>query len=279
MECKIKNRHKLISDYLMGELPDDDAKNFEEHYFQCETCFKELKIAEDAINLIEREGSAIFEPDAHQPLAETEGKSSENKDSKNIIHKLIFPDLSTPFRWGISFTFIAVLAIILFFLSQNKQGTINEKVITKEEEKFPEDQNDPLAKDTIIEKDNSHLKNDFAELTGPSFKTVPYLEEWITENVRSVNYNIDTVLSTGIGEKFQEKVIIFKWRMVEIENVSLKILTNLEEEIFTSTPTKNLLSSYTVQAAPEIFKKAGLYYWRIEDENEVLYVGKFYFLK
>ena len=70
MECKIKNRHELISNYLLGELPEDEVKAFEEHYFQCETCFKELKIAEDAVNLIEKDGKAIFEPEAHQPLAE-----------------------------------------------------------------------------------------------------------------------------------------------------------------------------------------------------------------
>jgi hypothetical protein len=279
MECKIKDRHKLISDYLMGELPDDDAKIFEEHYFQCETCFKELKIVEDAINIIAKEGITIFEPEAHQPLAEEGGKSSENKYSKNFIPKLIFPDLSPPKRWGIAFAAITVMVLALFLTLLNDQEVLNDKVITKNKETLPENQENPLAADTISEKDNSPFNNDFAELTGPAFKPVPYLEEWITENVRSVNNNIDTILSPGIGEKFQEKVIIFNWRMVEKENVSLKILTNLEEEIFTSNLDKNQLSNYTVQATPEIFKKAGLYYWRIEDENEVLFTGKFYFLK
>jgi anti-sigma factor RsiW len=55
MECNLLNRDELISAYLTGELPDDDMRIFEEHYFQCYTCFRELKIAEDAATII-REG-------------------------------------------------------------------------------------------------------------------------------------------------------------------------------------------------------------------------------
>ena len=72
MKCKLKNRHELISDYLMGELPEDEARAFEEHYFHCETCFKELKNAEDAITIIAKDGKTIFESATHQLLAETE---------------------------------------------------------------------------------------------------------------------------------------------------------------------------------------------------------------
>ena len=279
MECKLKNRHVLISNYLMGDLPEDDAKNFEEHYFNCETCFKELKIAEDAINIIAKEGPTIFEPEVHQPLAESEDKSYKNKHSQNIIRKLIFPDLRTPFRRGIAFTFTAVLAIIFFFLFQNKQTTKNEKVISKDEVIIPENQNS-LTADTLIKQVDSQNKNDFAELTGTSFKPVTYLDEWVTENVRSENNIIDTVFSPGIEEKFYDSKITFQWKMNKVlEGITIKIMNNLEKEIFNSTLDNDQYPKFTIQANPEIFKQPGLYYWRLEDEEEVLYVGKFYFLK
>jgi len=278
MECKIKNRHELISNYMMGELPDDEAKNFEEHYFHCETCFKELKIAEDAINIIAKEGPTIFKPDVHQPLVEAEDKSYKDKNLKNIIRKLIFPNLRTPFRWGIALTSTAVLAIIFFFLFQNKQTTKNEKVISKDEVIIPENQN-PLTADTLIKQIDSQNKNDFAVLTEPSFKPATYLEEWITENVRSDNL-IDSVFSPEIGEKFYNSNITFQWKMNKVlDGITIKIMNNLEKEIFKSTLDNDQYPKFTVQANPEIFKQTGLYYWRLEDEEEVLYVGKFYFLK
>ena len=280
MECKIKNRHKLIFDYLMEELPEDEARAFEEHYFQCETCFKELKISEDAVKLIAKDGKAIFEPEAHQPLAETEGKSYENKESRNIIHKLIFPGLSLPKRWEIAFAAVAVIVLVLFLTFRNDREVLNEKVISKGEETFPEGQNDSLTKDTKTEKDNSQIKNDVAELTGPSFKPVPYLEEWISENVRSQNDVIDKIFSPVIGEKFYDSKITFQWKMNKASTgIIIKIMNNLEKEIYSSTLGNSQTSEYKVQTDSEIFKQSGLYYWRIEDENEVLFVGKFYFLK
>ena len=265
MECKIKNRHKLISDYLMGELPDDDAKSFEEHYFQCETCFKELKAAEKAINLIRQEGYSIL----------NEKKFTANK-------RFFLPVLSSPLRWGIAFTSVALLAIILFLLFQNKQETADEKIITKDEKTIPSDQDDNSdqdSKDTLSNIETSQDKNDFANLTGPSFRTVPYLEEWITENVRSGNNKIDTILSPGIGEKFREENIIFKWKMIDKEIVSLRIFNNLEKEIFTSKPDQIQFPLLNVNVISKTFQQSGLYYWRLEDESEVLYVGKFYFLQ
>ena len=259
MKCKIKDRHKLISDYLMGELPDDDAKVFEEHYFQCETCFKELKIAEDAINLIKKEGAEIFKPE---------------RKFYEANRKLFFPGLAAPLRWGIAFSSIVFLAVVLYFLFQNKQGIINEKIITQDENVFP---NDKIVIDSLEEK-NLQPNNDLAELNDPAFKPNPYFEEWITENVRSDNDIIDTVFSPQIGEKFYNKEIIFKWSMSENTSAFLKILNNNEEEIFASTEQSQSLV-FRIQVNPKAFKQSGLYYWRIEDENEVLYVGKFYFLR
>jgi len=277
MECKIKDRHKLISDYLIGELPDDDAKVFEEHYFQCETCFKELKIAEDAINIIAKEGTTIFEPEAHQPLAETDDESSKHKSFGNITRRFTFPGISSPTRWGIALvTVAAVVAIFLIiFINRDDQQVSADKIISRDEESQNDFQEPQLPNEEAI----SDEKDVLAELTGPAFKPQPYLEEWINENVRSGSEIIDTVFSPFVGEKFYNKEIIFKWKMNNDKPASFKILSNVEQEIFIASPeqSQNLIS--TILVDPNVFKQSGLYYWRIEDENEVLYVGKFYFLK
>ena len=116
------------------------------------------------------------------------------------------------------------------------------------------------------------------DLTGPSFAPEPYLEEWVTQSTRTGDEIIDTVLSPELGEKLAGGQMTFQWTMLARIPVSLKILSNLEEEIFTSTPELEHFPQFTIEIDTGIFKEAGLYYWRIEDEENVFFVGKFYFL-
>jgi len=260
MECKIKNRHELISNYLLGELPEQEAKAFEEHYFQCEICFKELKVAENAINLIEQEGSSILSKD----------KSSYNK--KGILQRLTFPGLSSATRWGIAAVVVVIIIILILIPTANKNpDEIDNEIAVK----------DTLSKkETLSNKEQVPQKDFAAELSGLAFKPNSYQEEWIKENIRSVNDNIDTVFSPGIGEKFYNGNIIFEWKMNEPSNgIYLKIMSNLEKEIYISDLAKSPKEDYSIKVPQEIFKESGLYYWHIEDENDVLYVGKFYFLR
>jgi hypothetical protein len=60
MKCQIENRRRLIAAYLTGELLEAEMNDFERHYFQCEDCFQELKIGQEAVKLIEREGPKVL---------------------------------------------------------------------------------------------------------------------------------------------------------------------------------------------------------------------------
>jgi hypothetical protein len=265
MECKLKNRTDILSNYLTDELSEEEAKAFEEHYFQCEICFRELKAAEDAMNLIKEEGPPVLGA----------GKPSR-KNLRSIFQKLTFPNLSAPKRWGIA----AVAAIVLIFLItsiyQKDQKIFNDKIISQ-------DKKPPAEMDSVNESQEKPEpeKNIFAELTGPAFEPNPYMEEWITENTRSGSERIDTVFTPKIGEQFNNERITFKWAVPERdkEPVSLKVMNNIEKEIFKSIPDTSQLPLLIVTVKPDVLKESGLYYWRIEDEDEVLCVGKFYFLK
>ena len=257
MECNLKNRNEIITNYLMGELSEDEAKVFEEHYFQCEACFEELKAAEQAVNLIKQEGHLILNK-----------KSSANK-------KFFLPVLSSPLRWGIAFAAsVAALIFLIIFINRNDQEIFDDKITSGDKKSLEE-------KDSLNESGKYPTKDEgfIAELTGPAFESNVYLEEWITENVRSGNDILDTVFSPLIGKKFYDEEIAFKWNMTLNKEVSLKILTNQEKEIFNATPKQTQYLLSTIEVNPGVIKQPGLYYWRIEDENEVLYVGKFYFLK
>lgn len=230
MECKLSKRHELIADYLTHELAEDESKAFEEHYLQCDACFQELRVAEDAMNLVEAQGPAVLGA----------SKTRWSKALKGIGQRFTFPHFQK--RWAfLTATAGAVATILIIFISLN------------------------------------HRKGQL-HLSGPNFEPEPYLEEWVTESTRSGGEKIDAVLSPGIGEKFDGKEITFHWKMNEKIPVSLKILSNHEQEIFTAKPDPAQFPLLTVRINTRILSGPGLYYWRLEDETNVLFVGKFYFL-
>ena len=226
MKCTLPKRHEAIADYLTNELSEEEAIAFEEHYLQCDVCFQELQVAEDAMNLIEDEGPSIL------AAPETRTRNLDYPKRK----------LGWQPRWGFAIASVSVVAVIGFIVLTNLNET------------------------------------DLDNLSGPSFAPEPYLEEWVTQSTRTSDEIIDSVLSPEPGEKLISGRITFQWTMLERIPVSLKILSNLEEEIFTSTTELEQFPQFTIEVDTGIFKEAGLYYWRIEDEENVFFVGKFYFL-
>jgi hypothetical protein len=88
MKCQIKNREKVIDDYIMGVIAKGKKELFEEHYFNCDVCFHELQLKEEAVSIIKDEGQSIFAKYL---------RSKTNKESQSAhinIFKLpqIFPE-------------------------------------------------------------------------------------------------------------------------------------------------------------------------------------------
>ena len=237
MKCHLKNRDSLIADYVMNELSGDEARIFEEHYFECDACFNDLQIARDAIKLIGKE----------RLTAQGGAVPSSQKYSTSLFGKLFPQSISLPGRVGIALTAVVLIFIIVL--------TITNRITHHD----------------IIEVD-------IAELTRPAFEPDPYLEEWIGEITRSGHVLIDTVFSPRIGEIIRNENVTFRWNMTREETVSMKIMTNIEEVVFSWTTDHADLPNPVVTVDAGIFPGPGLYYWRIEDEFEVLFIGKFYFL-
>ncbi len=269
MKCGLKNRYELIDLYLAGELSDNEAKEFEEHYFQCDICFNELKAAEEAINLIEHEGSSI--------LASKE--SSRDSAKKNFIQKIFEIKISK--RRGIAVSFVLFVLVMLFVtLPTNKNSQQHQQniVSVNKDSLGHEDVNEKVdsSKESSKKIPGKEIATDFS---GPDFKPNPYFEEWSAENIRSDNEKLDRVISPLKEQKFYNKEIIFNWQMIKNEPVIFTVLTNQEKKVVTNNPSLKDFPLVKMKISPEVFKHSGLYYWRIEDENEVLYIGKFYFLK
>lgn len=255
MKCNFNDREKFISGYLTGDLDEKDLLKFEEHYFQCEECFNELKAAEQAVSLIRNEGIA---------------ESSQKVKSDNSIIKILAEIFGTPLRIG--FAAVIVIGFLLYFLvsSSEKIQPENEIAIT----------NDSLSikSDTLIT--TQEVKEELiADLSLPEFHSNPYLEEWLKDNVRSVDNIIKIITSPVNDDKIIDSAVTFKWEMNEKNDLDITVMNNLERTIFSAPVKHDGFPFYSVTINKKYFLRPGLYYWKLEDENEVLYLGKFYFLK
>jgi tetratricopeptide (TPR) repeat protein len=56
MDCARVAREEILEGYLLGRLPEDDRAAFEEHYFECEHCFEELRTVRAAREELARLG-------------------------------------------------------------------------------------------------------------------------------------------------------------------------------------------------------------------------------
>ena len=149
-------------------------------------------------------------------------------------------------QWSLAAgTAIIIVAVLLLTLPvhEDRKTEYNKTQITKVDTVGKNG-----TKESQIQKHEKkdQNKNFSAVLSGPEFKPNPYLEEWSTENIRSGSNILDKVLSPQSGEKFNNRKITFRWKMFKKETVSLKILTNLEKEIFKA---RNELLAYLLSSA------------------------------
>lgn len=100
-------------------------------------------------------------------------------------------------------------------------------------------------------------------LLAANFEPSPNLEGLVQNDFRSTSIE---ALSPVVG-KVTSQPITFKWKNYD-GLVTLKVLTNKEETVFTSTTEASNLTMKR-NLVP------GLYYWKLETDEELLFVGKF----
>lgn len=96
------------------------------------------------------------------------------------------------------------------------------------------------------------------------FKPLPHLEEMIGVSLRSESI----IVTAPAMDTLRSRDIVFQWQG-GAGSLFLKIIDNREKTVFQSAPVQN---GYRYHAG----LMPGLYYWKLEDEEETLWVGKFY---
>ena len=98
-----------------------------------------------------------------------------------------------------------------------------------------------------------------------NFAPYPELESLVQTVSRSQSV---TVRSPGIEDSVAE-IIVFDWDTEAAGPITLRIISNIGRDV-------RAFSNQTSPVKLSLSLKPGLYYWKLEDRNDLLYVGKFF---
>lgn len=192
------------------------------------------------------------------PLVEEE--SYEDSKFKNRLLKSVglpAKDFSFAYR-AAAVIIIGVSVGILVYLLQSLKA---DRDLHFDSKKTVEVQRDENKGDRSSEIGQVEQRGDFAD----NFEISPTLESLVNSVPRSTSISVH---SPKIGEKVK-RGIAFDWAVDEAGVLRLKIFSNRGKELYSFARLKSRL----------LFNgalKPGLYYWKLEDEKDLLYVGKFF---
>jgi hypothetical protein len=98
-KCKFED---LIDDYLLNKLDEDKKKKFEEHYFNCPSCFEKMVERDKLISIIKQKGDMIFK-DEH---------AAEEIKRAAWFEKIV--SLLTPKQWAAAAISACLLLLVSF---------------------------------------------------------------------------------------------------------------------------------------------------------------------
>lgn len=117
--CKFE---AMIDDYLLKRLSEDEKDKFEEHYFNCSSCFEKLVERDELISIIKSKGNEIFK-DEYVSMA-AKGETWREKATSFL----------TPRQWAAAavsaaFVLIIVFAVLPLLKPTATQFFINEDAV------------------------------------------------------------------------------------------------------------------------------------------------------
>lgn len=113
------NFEGLIDAYLLDKLSEDEKVKFEEHYFNCPSCFQKMKEKDEMISAIKWKGERIFADLIHE----------EQVRKASLWDRLV--GFMTPRQWAAiaaaaALVLVVVTALIPRFTSQAPQFTLDD---------------------------------------------------------------------------------------------------------------------------------------------------------
>lgn len=265
----------LIDRYLDGLLAEPEREDFEARCFRDDAFFMEVRererLRQKVAKVIQEEGTEIFGVTPARPTIW--GQLVEGYRRFFVFERPLVP------RWGYALATAGAVAVIGFWVYQNLKSNRETGAgapLAEEKTEQPAS-GEPKDSTKFQTEDPAKIEINLEQLYAANFTPVPHLENWLEETTRSESAMIDSVYSPRRGEKIVAREIVFHWKMSAKTPVSLRILSNVEKELFALVPDLTTFPNIKILVPAEIFQEPGLYYWKIEDASDVLFVGKFFF--
>lgn len=234
----------------LAQLPE----GIQEHIQACEDCHRE---AMDLYSLI---ADADYSALGQHPSFE---KSAPKK--RNLYVRLTYGALALA----------ASLCALLYFNSQeNLNPSVPDTPIQAFEDSIKQEEDITELPQEEVAQEQSEKREEMPkaeeqepELLAGNFEVSDNLEDLVGEFTRS---DIIKINNPSPGAEFKPgQFISFAWQQEKPQPHFLIIVNNQEEEIF-----KIFLEDGEYQYKEALSK--GLYYWKLESEDDLLYVGKFF---
>jgi|SRR5208283_5397701 len=208
------------------------------HVGDCQKCKSEIV---EALSLVEEQAYSAKGP--HPYL----GKKAESTSARVSL----FYRMAAVFLIGISIGFF-----FYFFRSMKDDHTAIIDSIQSMQIAHPEIRRSPTKEGNEVNQ-QKNLADNFSES--------PNLENLVNSVLRSESpLVVSPKNNADVGRE-----ILFEWKVQEVGSVRLTIFSNREEVLKAITLNKTKLF-FSGKLDP------GLYYWKLECKDELLYVGKFF---
>ena len=240
-------------------MSDSEMTGFEEHFLACSDCLEELRNSVQLSEFIKSEGYHLF-PEFQDAHEKKEAKVSGPEQN------IFFRSLVTPRRLALGLGTVVILLFLFVLYEPDNEFVTNEEITYNENEVFtPVDTTEEnIVNDEVISEDS------LMEMYAANFEESESLEFLMDQSYTSSDDLL--IISPLKGEVVYEEVW-FEWNYKPEEQLILHILDNRENVIFKFTLRDSELAFNLADNELE----PGLYYWKLESEDDMLYLRKFLF--
>lgn len=114
--CKFEG---LIDDYLFNRLNKTEKQKFEEHYFNCLSCFEKMEERDELTEVIRSQGAMIFQDERGE------------REAISLFEKVA--SFLTPKQWALAAVSAAMLLIVIFAIIPSFKKTPPQFFLTNED--------------------------------------------------------------------------------------------------------------------------------------------------
>jgi len=245
----------LYVDYMLNENSANPSENLFHHVENCPICKDNIM---DVLLCLKNNRPRLKTKPFLSLLPERDKQEAYRKN---------YPYLK---RVAASF-FIMALFITFYFTVIDKQlfqrsGDLknNQTAITNQNS-----QNSPPSTDTSSRFKNNEFSlpktESVVDNQNKNFRINPNLEYMVNSQLRDETIKVNSPTNNSVVKNN----ILFAWEPFTSKSIQLKILNNENDILF----------EYTIQSNTFVLVETlspGLYYWKLENQTDLLYVGKFF---